>query len=149
MNIFGKASTSSQYQLIVAIKAIIDDLVSRASSNNNAFPPAVVNISVTSPMLNAFLDYAIDALASDTGVTIVLAAGNTDVASAVTTQAGGDACKVALATSPHTLVVGSIDINTVTTASAFSNMGPCVGLFAPGSQVWSARAAGAFMSVDR
>jgi subtilisin family serine protease len=86
--------------------------------------PAVVNLSLTtaySPTFNA----AVAALAAR-GVTVVVAAGN----------AAADACTRSPASEPVALTVAAS--TTADSRATFSNHGPCVALYAPGTGVTSA-----------
>ncbi len=90
----------------------------------NAVRPAVANMSLGGGASSA-LDQAV-ASASASGVTFAVAAGNSNT----------DACTQSPAREPTALTVGS---TTSTDArSSFSNIGPCVDLFAPGSSITSA-----------
>jgi len=86
--------------------------------------PAVANVSIggmTSKALNA----AIAAVVAK-GVTVVVAAGNKGV----------DACKASPASAPNVISVGAT--NKEGALAPYSNFGPCVRIFAPGSEVVSA-----------
>jgi hypothetical protein len=92
----------------------------------NAVHPAVANMSFgfgTFASLDAAVNNSIAA-----GVVNVAAAGN----------ANADACNTSPARVPNAITVGAIDPNTDTRAG-FSNVGPCLDLFAPGVNI---RAAG-------
>jgi subtilisin family serine protease len=86
--------------------------------------PAVVNMSLGGSA-NASLDAAVVNLVS-MGFVVVAAAGN----------ASSDACNYSPARVAQALTVGSSDITD--SMSSFSNSGPCVDMFAPGSAVVSA-----------
>lgn len=86
--------------------------------------PTVVNLSIStrrSDLLNA----AVAAL-DERGVTVVAAAGNQS----------GDACLMSPASEPTALTVGAS--TSQDDRASFSNHGPCVDLYAPGSGVASA-----------
>jgi hypothetical protein len=86
--------------------------------------PAVVNMSLSGGLSSA-VDSAVDGLVA-AGLTTVVAAGN----------ASEDACRTSPARVPGALTVGA---STETDArAAFSNFGPCVDLFAPGTNIMSA-----------
>jgi subtilisin family serine protease len=96
---------------------------------NHPGGPGVINLSLGGPA-NSALDRAV-ADATARGLVVVAAAGN----------AGGDACAVSPARSSAAVTIGA------TTASdsraSYSNFGPCVDLFAPGSGITSAWHTGA------
>jgi len=91
---------------------------------NSTLRPAVLNLSLgggTSVALNAAV-----AAAVTKGLVVVVAAGN----------GPGDACANSPASEPTAIAVGATT-NTDTKAS-YSNYGPCVAMFAPGSSITSA-----------
>jgi len=91
---------------------------------NHPGGPAVINMSLGGPA-NSSLDRAV-ADASAAGFTVVAAAGNSNT----------DACSTSPARAPQALTIGA---TTSTDARAsYSNYGPCVDLFAPGSSITSA-----------
>jgi len=83
--------------------------------------PAVVNLSVGMPKSAAFNE-AVRRLISD-GVIVVAAAGNQN----------RDACSYSPASETSAIVVGATD--RAERRASYSNFGPCVDLFAPGSDV--------------
>lgn len=86
--------------------------------------PAVANLSLTtakSSAVNAAIQASIDA-----GVVYAVAAGNN----------GADACNYSPASAPAVLTVGAS--GNVDGVQGFSNVGPCVDLFAPGQAIRSA-----------
>jgi len=92
-------------------------------AENSVFP-AVANLSLggdASPAVDAAVDRLIDS-----GVTVVVAAGNEDQ----------DACEVSPARVPRALTVGASTISD--SRAYFSNWGGCVDVFAPGEDIVSA-----------
>jgi len=90
----------------------------------NRVLPAVANLSLggfPSPAQDAAVNRLIDS-----GVTVVVAAGNN----------GADACSVSPARVPRALTVGASA--QVDARASFSNIGPCIDIFAPGLRVISA-----------
>lgn len=83
--------------------------------------PSVANMSLGGGK-SATVDDAVKALVQ-TGVTVVVAAGNSNT----------DACTQSPAGSPHAITVGATTRNDV--RSSFSNFGSCVDIFAPGSDI--------------
>ncbi|MFE0048316.1 S8 family peptidase [Streptomyces sp. NPDC059013] len=94
----------------------------------NAQQPAVLNASLggsTSPSANAAAKAVFDS-----GVLPVVAAGNS----------AEDACGVSPASAPNALTVGATDMED--TETDYSNYGRCLRLYAPGSDIRSARMGG-------
>lgn len=90
----------------------------------NRVKPAVANLSLGGGY-SASLNQAV-AAASDSGVTMVVAAGNSNA----------NACNYSPSSEPKAITVGA---TTSTDArSSFSNVGTCLDLFAPGSSITSA-----------
>lgn len=87
---------------------------------------AVANMSIGGDTVYLTLDNAIDRLIAD-GVAVAVAAGN---------DSGADACMLSPARAPAALTVGATTI--LDSRSSFSNIGSCVDLFAPGSNIVSA-----------
>jgi len=90
----------------------------------NRVRPAVANMSlssISSSALNLAVTNAINA-----GVTVVASAGNMN----------GDACNYSPANLPAAIAVGAI--GGLDARANYSNYGPCVDLFAPGTQIYSA-----------
>jgi aqualysin 1 len=94
-------------------------------ANHQAGQPAVVNMSLGGPASLA-VDAAVQRLVRD-GVVAVAAAGN---------DYGRNACELSPARSPEALTVGATDATD--TRAAFSNVGDCLDLFAPGVGITSA-----------
>jgi serine protease len=90
----------------------------------NHVAPAVANMSLGGGASSA-LDTAVNNL-SNAGVTIAVAAGNSNV----------DACSSSPARAANAITVGST--TTTDARSSFSNFGPCLDIFAPGSGILSA-----------
>ena len=86
--------------------------------------PAVANLSLGGPA-SSTLDAAVDGLVAD-GVTVVVAAGNSDV----------DACATSPARTAAALTTGAT--SRTDARALFSNTGSCLDLFAPGEEVTSA-----------
>jgi subtilisin family serine protease len=94
----------------------------------NAVKPAVANMSLGGSA-SATLDTAVkNSIAS--GITYAVAAGNENK----------DACTVSPARQPDAITVGATDVNDA--RAPFSNHGPCLDVFAPGSAVLSATKGG-------
>ncbi len=87
---------------------------------------AVANMSIGGDTVYLTLDNAIDRLIAD-GVAVAVAAGN---------NSSANACTLSPARAPAALTVGATTI--LDSRSSFSNIGSCVDLFAPGSNIVSA-----------
>ncbi|MBH5335584.1 S8 family peptidase [Streptomyces pactum] len=96
---------------------------------HDARQPGVLNASLGTDHVSPALDTAVDNLAVR-GVLPVVSAGND----------GADACRYSPAGARRALTVGASD--RTDTASAISNYGPCVDLYAPGEDIVSARSGG-------
>ena len=96
------------------------------AANHPQGVPAVVNMSIGGGNVAA-LTAAVEKLNS-MGILNVVAAGNDN----------NDACLYSPASAPSAITVGSSDIRDA--RSSFSNYGNCVDVFAPGSNIISARA---------
>merc|ERR1719221_2437078 len=94
--------------------------------------PAVISMSLgcSRPCQSRSEAIAIEA-ANRRGVTVVVAAGNNG------RTAQPDACDYAPANIPQAITVASITIN-ADQRSSFSNIGSCIDIFAPGSDIFSA-----------
>ncbi|WP_228975662.1 S8 family peptidase [Streptomyces sp. DH12] len=104
----------------------------RAAASNAR--PAVLNGSLGGPRSDA-VNAAADNLFAK-GVLPVLAAGNS----------AEDACKVSPASTPRAVTVGASDHQD--REASFSNFGPCLDLYAPGTQIRSARLGGGSTTLD-
>lgn len=114
-----KAFGCSNVTTLSAILAAID----WATADHRPGQPAVANLSFAVGRSPA-LDQAVAALSAD-GVAVAAAAGNER----------SDACASSPAGVPQVLTVAASDSNDV--VAPFSNVGPCVDLFAPGVAVVS------------
>lgn len=100
------------------------DGVDRATADHQAGVPAVANLSLGGGT-SAALDEAIEGLVND-GVTVAVAAGNEN----------RTACNSSPARAPSAITVAASTI--ADNKASYSNFGPCVDLFAPGSAIVSA-----------
>ena len=94
--------------------------------DNHISGRAVATMSIAGDAGYTTLDNAIEALVAD-GVAVAVAAGNDN---------GASACNTSPARSPAALTVGATTDQDA--KSSFSNIGPCLELFAPGSNIISA-----------
>lgn len=85
---------------------------------------SLVNLSLSGPK-SRLLDDAINSLVLKYNVPVFAAAGN----------AGTDACFYSPSSNENVFAVGSIDINDV--VPRYSNVGECVSIYAPGSNIVS------------
>ncbi|WIA43022.1 hypothetical protein OEZ86_009556 [Tetradesmus obliquus] len=92
----------------------------------NNIQSAVIVMSLAGPKSQSLND-AIEAVAA-AGIVPVIAAGN---------NRGADACTISPASAPSAITVGSSSSDK-DAMSSFSNIGPCLSLFAPGSSINSA-----------
>jgi len=113
LDCFGDTSLAG---LIRGINWVINDHVSGR---------AVANLSIGGPVVYQTIDNAIAALVAD-GVAVAVAAGNK----------GANACNSSPARAAAALTVGATTDQDA--RSGFSNIGPCVDIFAPGSNITSA-----------
>src|SRR5690606_4417293 len=91
----------------------------------NRIDPAVVNISITTNMVLQILDDAINSSVAS-GITYVIAAANH----------GADACNYSPGRASGAITVGAT--GSTDARAAYSNWGPCVDIFAPGTGITSA-----------
>lgn len=110
-----------------AVEAALDWVVAEAARRGR---PAIANLSLGGYGVITSTVEAVER-ATAAGVLVVVAAGNSS-ASACTFTPGGAA--------PSALTVAATDHTD--TRAAYSNAGPCVDLFAPGSAIVSARSGG-------
>jgi hypothetical protein len=96
---------------------------------NHLQRPAIINLSLGGPK-STVLDSFVNAIRFETGVLVVTAAGNENT----------DACTRSPASANGALAVGAIRYGDV--RASYSNYGPCVNLFAPGSDIVGASAMG-------
>jgi len=88
--------------------------------------PAVANISLAAAPSESFNNAVRNLIAS--GVQVAIAAGNSNV----------DGCTYSPSATREAVVVGAAGTANINTRQPYSNWGPCVDLFAPGSQTRSA-----------
>lgn len=91
---------------------------------DHASGPAVMNLSLGGGASSS-LDAAVDRAITD-GITVVVAAGNSNV----------DACTVSPARASNAVTVGAT--TSVDARASYSNFGSCLDIFAPGSSILSA-----------
>jgi subtilisin family serine protease len=114
VRVFGCGSTTSTSTIISGVNWVAA----------NHVKPAVANMSLGGG-ISSSLDTAVNNLIN-AGVTVAVAAGNNN---------GADACNTSPARVANAITVGS---STSTDArSSFSNIGPCLDIFAPGSSITS------------
>lgn len=87
--------------------------------------PAVANMSLGMSAVSTAVNSAVSG-AVDKGVTMVVAAGNSNV----------DACTASPASAPSAITVGATDSSDM--RASYSNFGTCLDIFAPGSGITSA-----------
>jgi subtilisin family serine protease len=110
----------------IGIIQAIDWVTARARA---AGGPAVINMSLGAVGGSFGVNEAV-ARATTAGVTVVVAAGNSNA----------DACGATPASAPSAITVGATDVRDA--RAAFSNFGSCVDLYAPGAGVAGASASG-------
>jgi aqualysin 1 len=91
----------------------------------NHVSPAVALLSLSTDISSAMNTAVTNSITS--GVTYAVAAGN---------NAGADACNYSPASTPGAITVAAITGNDAQTT--YTNVGPCVDLYAPGTQIYSA-----------
>ncbi|HEX8825053.1 MAG TPA: S8 family peptidase [Archangium sp.] len=101
----------------------------------NAVKPAVANMSLGGGY-SSTTNTAANNLANS-GVFLAVAAGN---------NSGADACNYSPASAASATTVGSTASND--TRSSFSNIGPCVDIYAPGSSITSAKLNGTYTAMS-
>ena len=104
----------------------IDYVISQHRAND----PAVANLSLGGGIDSA-LDAGIRAMVAD-GITVVLAAGNSNK----------DACNTSPAREPSAITVGAT--SQTDTRASFSNFGRCLDIFAPGVEILSSMPSGRY-----
>ena len=102
--------------ILTALQWVVDDHV--------AGVPAVLNMSLGGPA-SSVVDAAVSAVIAD-GITVVVAAGNSDL----------NSCDYSPARVPAAITVGATNSND--SIASYSNHGSCNDLFAPGSGILSA-----------
>jgi serine protease len=115
VRVFGCSGGSEASTIIAALDWIL----------LNGMQPAVVNMSLGSDVPVASVDSAVSRVVAY-GYTVVVAAGNS----------ASDACTVSPAATPAAITVAAT--NRYDQQAGFSNYGPCVDLYAPGSGIRSA-----------
>ncbi|KAL4517072.1 hypothetical protein Ndes2437B_g06685 [Nannochloris sp. 'desiccata'] len=113
-----------------SFSGIIDGLrwVAQDVASNGGWP-AVASLSLGGDRSKS-LDDAVEAVVS-AGIPVVVAAGN---------DFGADSCTRSPAGAPSAITVAATDINDA--AAAFSNIGSCVDIWAPGAKITSASSSG-------
>jgi subtilisin family serine protease len=110
VRVFDCGNSTAYSTIIEALDWVIAD--------HAAGEPAVANLSLGGPA-DLAMNEAIAAVIAD-GIVVVVAAGND----------GQDACGTSPASAANALTVGATDVTD--TRASFSNLGPCLDLFAPG-----------------
>lgn len=85
---------------------------------------AVVNLSLSGPP-SRVMNAAIRSLVQEHNIPVFVSAGN----------AGADACNFSPSSSPDVFVIGATDITD--RVASYSNTGPCVSMYAPGTDIVS------------
>ena len=126
VKVIGKDGTGSHSILIAGLDWIRQDLHRRMQRSYGVPVRAVVSLSIGGGDSIA-LNHAVSKLDRDFNVPIIVAAGN---------NYGANACFSSPASAPETIVVTATDPNDE--LADYSNIGPCVSLLAPGTDVYSA-----------
>lgn len=126
VKVIGK-SGGGEYSTLIAGLSWIKSDIERLEAELGYRPPAVINMSVGGGTSQA-LDDAVNSMVKF-GVPVIVAAGN---------NFGADACRSTPASAQSAFVVASTEIDD--SPSSFSNVGPCVDIWAPGSSITSASA---------
>lgn len=127
VKVVGASGDGSYSALIAGLDWVRSDL-QRQEQALGYRPPAVVSMSLGGGTSKA-LDDAVNQLVQEMGIPAVVAAGN---------NFKSDACTSTPASAEKSIVVASTDQSD--NASDFSNIGPCVDIWAPGTSVISASA---------
>lgn len=127
VKVVGASGDGSYSALIAGLDWVRSDL-QRQEQALGYRPPAIVSMSLGGGTSKA-LDDAVNQLVREMGVPAVVAAGN---------NFKSDACTSTPASAEKSIVVASTD--QTDNASDFSNIGPCVDIWAPGTSVTSASA---------
>lgn len=114
VRVFGCVEGAQYSAIIAAVEWVM----------TNRQMPALINMSLGGSRFDALNIAVENAVAA--GIPVVVSAGNE----------AGDACNASPAATPAAIAVGASDVTD--TRSYFSNMGKCVGIFAPGSDITSA-----------
>lgn len=85
---------------------------------------SIINLSLSGPKSES-IDDIVEHVVKDHGIPVFVSAGN----------AGKDACDFAPSSNPSVFSVGASDI--ADNVPSYSNYGPCVRLYAPGSHIVS------------
>ena len=85
---------------------------------------AVVNLSLSGPP-SRVMNAAIRSLVQEHNIPVFVSAGN----------AGADACNFSPSSSPDVFVIGATDVTD--RVASYSNTGPCVSMYAPGTDIVS------------
>ncbi|WP_224240223.1 S8 family peptidase [Hyalangium gracile] len=147
----GKNSGVAKKVLLKSVKAFnqfgeasLEEIVKAMEwVKTNAATPAVVNLSFTAGSVVPLLDAAMDALVSNPGLVVVVAAGNSGTNACFCSPAGLQQDE-SHPSRERILTVGAIDQAHARWSNGFigSNFGPCLDLWAPGANIVSAGIAG-------
>ena len=119
VRVYGAENSGPLSQVLLGVNFILQFLRGRCQGSGGA--RCVINMSFGGPA-SSIMDAGVARCLAEGG-TVVVAAGNE----------GGDACADSPARASGALCAGSTD--TQDNIAAFSNIGPCVSLFAPGTAV--------------